>query len=441
MGRGLLLTVSGLIIITSIIQLNIRRANSVAPARNAEYFKAQQARNLTSSLIDNAVEKLKRDNNWTGSIQSDGNLPGAGTLWTFNESSSQFPNGISVDNWDEYQVLLYSESTFEDITIATEVLLRRDSFSKFSYFTESEISAQGSDIFFFSQDELSGPIHTNEFFKIAGSPTFNGLVTAPEEYHAHSSFGADPNFLGGTNFNAPTRPTPTSYEIGKLTTAASSGGLTYTNAIEVEFFTEQSFGNTVGKVLISEYNRRGRLVGSPVELNLSSFNGIISSSKEITTKGTVAGRVTLHSEQKVTISGDIEYADDPRSNPGSNDLLGIVSEGDVEIDVNAHLDNGTTDLNLQASILALGSSFTVENYQFGLRGDLNLLGGLVQRHRGPVGTFGGSGAVSGYLKNYEYDTRLASSVPPAFPRESVFSIVYWKDKDIESTNSQVSAGI
>lgn len=432
MGRGLLIIVSGLIIVTSTIQLNIQKANSASPARNAEYYKVQQARNLTGSLIDNAVEKLKKDNNWTGTIQSDAHLPGVGTLWTFNQNSSAFPEGISVDNWDEYQVLLYSESTFEGITIATEVLLRRDSFSKFSYFTESEISAQGSDIFFFSQDELSGPIHTNEFFKIAGSPTFNGLVTAPEEYHAHSSFGADPNFLGGTNFNAPTRPTPTSYEIGKLTDAARNGGLTFTNAIQVEFFTEQSFGNTVGRVQISEFNRRGRLVGSPLEVDLSSFNGIISSSKEITTKGTISGVATLHSEQKVSIIGDLEYADDPRSNSSSGDLLGIVSEGDVEIDVNAHRSSGTTDLNIQASILALGSSFKVESYQSGLRGDLNLLGGLVQRHRGPVGTFGGSGAVSGYLKNYEYDTRLASSVPPAFPRESVFSIVYWKDKDIES---------
>jgi len=435
MGRGLLIIVSGLIIITGMIQLNIRSANSAAPVRNAEYYKEQQTRNLTGALIDNAIEKLKKDNSWTGTIQSDEHLPGSGTLWTFNQESPAFPDGISTINWDEYQVLLYSEATFDGRTIATEVLLRRDSFSKFSYFTESEVSAQGSDIFFVSQDVLSGPVHTNEFIKVAGSPTFNGLVTAPEEYHAHLTIGADPQFLGGTNFNAPTRPTPDTYEIGKLTDAASSGGLTFTNTIEVEFFTDQVGNRTIGKARIQEYNRRGRLSGSPVEVDLSSFNGIISSTREVLVKGELDGQATVHSERKVTISGDITYAEDPRVVANSDDLLGIVSEGTVEVDQNAHSANGSQDLTIHASVLALGSSFSVENYQSGLRGDLNILGGLIQRFRGPVGTFNSSGPVSGYLKNYEYDERLASSVPPAFPRESVFSIVYWKDKNILNNSS------
>jgi len=31
-------------------------------------------------------------------------------------------------------------------------------------------------------------------------------------------------------------------------------------------------------------------------------------------------------------------------------------------------------------------------------------------------------------QNYQYDARLKGYIPPAFPRESVFSVVYWKDK-------------
>ena len=39
-------------------------------------------------------------------------------------------------------------------------------------------------------------------------------------------------------------------------------------------------------------------------------------------------------------------------------------------------------------------------------------GSIAQFWRGPVGTGGGSG--TGYIKNYNYDERLASQEPPSF---------------------------
>ena len=43
-------------------------------------------------------------------------------------------------------------------------------------------------------------------------------------------------------------------------------------------------------------------------------------------------------------------------------------------------------------------------------GTLHLFGSFAQRFRGPVGTTAGTG----YLKDYEYDTRLRYSPPPFF---------------------------
>ncbi|HCD53211.1 MAG TPA: hypothetical protein DEQ34_12230 [Balneolaceae bacterium] len=166
---------------------------------------------------------------------------------------------------------------------------------------------------------------------------------------------------------------------------------------------------------------------------MNEFNGIISTSGKAEVKGIVKGEITVHAEDDIDIIGDITYYTDPRVDSVTTDILGLVSESDVVVDQNAHRDSGTQDIDIQASIMALNSSFYVENYNNssgGLKGTINLFGGIVQKNRGPVGTFNANTnqAVSGYSKNYQYDARLKGYIPPAFPRESVFSVVYWKDK-------------
>lgn len=170
-------------------------------------------------------------------------------------------------------------------------------------------------------------------------------------------------------------------------------------------------------------------------VNLADINGVISTDGEIDVEGEVSGSVTLHSEDRIEIMGDITYRVNPLADSTSADLLGLVSEGDVVVDRYAHSANGSQDLTIHASIVALNTSFTVENYNSGgSKGTLNMLGGIIQQNRGPVGTFSGSTVVSGYIKNYQYDNRLKATIPPSFPRESVFSIVYWKDEVNKSNN-------
>ena len=68
-----------------------------------------------------------------------------------------------------------------------------------------------------------------------------------------------------------------------------------------------------------------------------------------------------------------------------------------------------------ASILTLQHSFGVQVYDKGdSLGTLTVFGSIAQRYRGPVGTSNSSGAASGYLKNYNYDSRLRYSPPPYF---------------------------
>ena len=58
-------------------------------------------------------------------------------------------------------------------------------------------------------------------------------------------------------------------------------------------------------------------------------------------------------------------------------------------------------------------SFGVQSYQYGAKlGTLKVYGSLAQRFRGPVGTTGSPG--TGYLKDYNYDSRLRYAPPPYF---------------------------
>ncbi len=66
---------------------------------------------------------------------------------------------------------------------------------------------------------------------------------------------------------------------------------------------------------------------------------------------------------------------------------------------------------IDAAILSTKHSWIVNNYKCGNQlGKLTVWGSIAQFWRGPVGQAGGSG----YIKNYNYDDRLANQQPPSF---------------------------
>ena len=74
-----------------------------------------------------------------------------------------------------------------------------------------------------------------------------------------------------------------------------------------------------------------------------------------------------------------------------------------------------TNLQVDAAILALNHSFTVDRYYCGApTGTLTINGVIAQQFRGPVGTGSGGGISTGYVKNYIYDNRLSLRQPPYF---------------------------
>ncbi len=183
----------------------------------------------------------------------------------------------------------------------------------------------------------------------------------------------------------------------------------------------------------------------PLSLALNSkFKGVIYFNGTIGVSGTVRSRVTLYAHNGyIALFDDVKYANDPALNT-CLDVLGLIADKDVVVEDNGintpqnanpgganvyrSLDD-TQDMYIQAVVMALGSSFRVQNYLTGPtaaltcngasvgRGCLYVTGGLIQVTRGAVGTSAGNG----FSKRYSYDACAAANPPPYFPATGRFS--------------------
>ncbi len=158
--------------------------------------------------------------------------------------------------------------------------------------------------------------------------------------------------------------------------------------------------------------------------------------------GKLVGRVTLHTTGTIVVLDDLTYGTNPATTGRCVDVLGLLSDKDVVVadnmlnnqtDVypgnptNYRIVDDTKDLTLHAVVMAMNTSFRVQNFSSGLtggnpcngndrgRGCLALLGGLIQEARGAVGTTNGAGGGTGFVKQYTYDRCANLRPPPYFP--------------------------
>lgn len=166
--------------------------------------------------------------------------------------------------------------------------------------------------------------------------------------------------------------------------------------------------------------------------------GVIHFSGNVGLSGLVNGRVTLYANGSIILLDDLKYATDPVTGV-CRDILGLISDKDIVIADNAlntpQSDGSTTrnvddtkDVYIHGVMMALGTSFRVENFNSGPtnvndcdvtnngRGCIYLSGGLIQNSRGAVGTSGGTG----FAKRYSYDHCAVVNPPPYFPTTGRF---------------------
>jgi hypothetical protein len=310
------------------------------------------------------------------------------------------------------------------VSKAMSLRVGQQNFSRYAYFSDLELRANGSKIWFYSGDNLYGPVHTNDQFHISGTPTFYmeaSSVASSIDYMSGGPPTDNPDFKQGVTLGADEIPLPTDLSILKARGQAADG-------LYLSGMTKATINLAYDAVL-----GRTRLVvqkdgGAAVTYELP-VNGVVYVNGIAEVKGTLKGQLTIATKNDLRIVDDIVYKTDPRVDPSSTDVLGLVSESNVVMAATpANLDSG--DETVMAAIMALGESFMAENYNQGSpRGKLKLYGGIIQARRGPVGTFNAQGIVSGYDKAYNHDVRLMDTPPPAFPTTGQTEKLVWKELD------------
>lgn len=312
------------------------------------------------------------------------------------------------------------------VSRALRVRLGQQNFSRYAYFTDLEKTPGGTTIWFTSNDEFFGPVHTNDQIHIHGNPVFHEEVAsggASVDYYNGGPPADNPVLEKGLTLNAGTIALPISTDMLKAK-AQEADGLYFTGStVSVEMFVD---GAGDGKLRVSING------GASTDYDVPD-NGVCYVSGKAQVKGVLKGQMTLASDGDIEIMDNCTYDTDPRTDPTSTDMLGLVSEKNVYLDGNPYGANvDTADETVMASIMALDTSFTVENYSSGSpRGALVVYGGIIQAKRGPVGTFSAytGQIVTGYSKDYTYDPRLMDNPPPAFPTTGEIDKIAWEEID------------
>ena len=349
---------------------------------------------------------------------------------------------------------IYGNGSLAD-TSTIQIQVTPNSFARYAYFSEHErSSASGSYIWWMGKDVVDGPFHTDDDLRVATHPRFLGESTSHRGsliYQTNKK--TDSPIITGLYQPGISIPIPDN-SVSELKSPATTGGKFFnkvsTTSIRYSGFSLTFNSNGTITYTISGAKKSG---SSWVNWNSSDStftvagstlapNGVIylagsfkdksgnSIPLDMRLKGTVAGQYTVASEGNVWLDDDVIYKTNPQMNPASTDLLGICAKDYVWI---SKTTANKTDINIQAAIFCQEGGFGAEDYNdqissWGSRGNINLLGGVTQSWRQPVGTFSGETIKTGYAKKYTYDKRLATNSPPSFPGTGLFRLVSWYEK-------------
>ncbi|MBI2429148.1 MAG: hypothetical protein HYV29_10200 [Ignavibacteriales bacterium] len=399
MGRTSIYMVIGFCAIMLITGKNMSDVGVQALDNSLSYYENTQRYTLAVAAANLVCSKVWETPSWTTGY-SNINYNGG----TFSATVTDLGGGKKE---------IAATATYGNSSQTVTIVMKPSNFSKFAYYGGTSASAAAWE----TGDTVGGPSHTQGKLKTFGSPVFMGKATSLSGI-TKSGSPATPQFQGGFESGVSiTMPNNTSYT--NILTAATSGG----------------YGQT-GGTLYLKFNADGTIswktsaAASYSTQSLSSFspNGVIAIDKgTLYVEGTLDGRVTLASLRTsgssggtTVITNNLVMKDDPRSNPTSNDVLGIVSYGDVTI-----ADNSATQFNVQATMYSYTGGLAVQNGTSRPAGTLSIYGGMIVERLYATSNGAAGSARRGYNLSLRFDSRFSNDSPDYFPATGKYEILSW----------------
>jgi len=398
-----------------------------------EYFDQTTAHNIAVSGANMAANELFLDSDWDSGYDN------------LDYQNGKLYVKIIESNPSKHIKQIYSVGIFNKDTSRVKVTLSPSKFSRFAYFSVSE---GASDIWWINQDTVWGPFHTEDRLKASNHPSFMMSASAKNGLKYKTNEKTDKPIIHGKYQSGVSVPMPLNGVSSLISPAKNEGGL-YLNGKSTKTIKNPGGKNQTitlndiymefqGEYLVYKYGYSYTSGGktttvftdtTKVYLPSASTNGLIlMDNGNIHMKGTISGQYTVGCSGStgygnVYLDDNIVYQHDPKTNPTSTDILGIVAKNGVIITENAA---NNSDININASIYVESGGFGAQNYDTRpVSGKINLLGGIIQNQRGAVGTFSGTKIDHGFSKQYRYDERLLVTYPPYFPGTGGYEIVSW----------------
>jgi hypothetical protein len=352
--------------------------------------------------------------------------------WSAGYNNISFAGGtikVTVDNLANERKKITSVSNFNGYKDTVIVLVQPSSFSKFGNFY-SKLTAYPA-----TGDTFDGPFHTNDNLNVSGNPVFLGKATSKKALVKKRN-PSNPVFCGGyeTGVNIPLNLNTNDYR-----SLATGGGKLFESSVSSKSFinvdlTFNNNGTVTYKQRIGKNKTTWDSWSAPVTVPASFLapNGIIFIAKgNVTMRGVVNGQYTVVTGKQggegmgnVYLDNSITYKTDPRTNPASTDMLGIVADEDITVTYN----NSRGDIDIHASMFSQNSGLVVENYSsYSSIHNMRILGGIIGTDAYATADYSSFTGlpIRGYRFIHKFDKRFLVAAPPKFPTTTGFEIVSW----------------
>jgi hypothetical protein len=322
---------------------------------------------------------------------------------TYNATFERVP---ATDNMgiDEVKVTVSTEQDGQ--RLSTQLGMRRLAFSSFAQFVDRwDPQVQIHD------DEIDGRFHSNSDVHIVRfggiQPAFRGKVTTSQSINTSNSQGyvrRDEVFLGGLETRVPKIWLPRRF----LPFPDGRGDAEVHELLQdarITFYADGSYGWAYVESAAPEKR---------VPIGVEAHYLVAAEKAALYLRGTVNGKVLVYSPERIVIEDDLVYAVHPGISPESDDYLGLVSEGNVEI---AEPEStGPGNVTVHAAIFAK-RTFAVREY--GARGlaTLSVYGSVA------------AGSITAteprFRTKLQFDDRLTNLRPPSFPLTDRYELAAW----------------
>ncbi len=411
-GRGTLIVILGFSLIFGMASEYWNRTSVAATTNLMQYYNWATVHNIAMSAANIGADSLFWNLN-TSNLDLTGSFDGG----TYELTTATIPGPDS-------NVVLTSVGKYDGLTDTVMVTLQQYSFSRFGVYASTM-----SGVAWATGDTVQGPLHVEGNMNTMGNPVFEGEVTVAGKLYASPSYTPGPppsgpqfqdNFTSGVSIPIPTT------SVSSVLASAAQDGRVFNNPNPGTAYNVYLTFNSDGTV---SFKTPGMSADSTEPINTLAPNGVIMVNNGILhLQGTVKGQATVGAYStksswggQVDIEGNLVYNTDPRTNPGSTDMLGIVGSYNVMVNPPsiAQMQN---NYNIDAAIFSQYGEFGA-NYGLASQpmGAINVYGSITNYQLGATENYN----YDGWTSQYGYDSRFKIQKPPSYPSTFRYQIVSW----------------